>query len=188
LKRELSFGLGCLYELALLVLALLWNRFFHRPAFADFAWSLKAAALGTAAALPPLVFFVWTLKANLPVLFRHRELMESLLRPLMGKWSIPQLVILSLCAGISEEALFRGAIQGGLAERIGVVLALILGSLAFGAAHLITWSYAIMATFIGVYMGLLWIGSGNLLTPMVTHTVYDSLALVYFLRVYRSPP
>ncbi len=56
----------------------------------------------------------------------------------------------------------------------------------FGAAHLITWTYAIIAGFIGAYLGLLWIWSGNLLKPMVTHAVYDFAALVNFLRVYRS--
>ena len=44
----------------------------------------------------------------------------------------------------------------------------------------------IIAALIGAYLGLLWIWTGNLLTPMVTHAVYDFVALVYFLRVYRS--
>lgn len=112
--------------------------------------------------------------------------MESLLRPLFGKWSILQLAIISLCAGISEEAFFRGAIQGSLAERVGVITALVLASGLFGAFHLITWTYAIIAALIGAYLGLLWIWTGNLLTPMITHAVYDFVALVYFLRVYRS--
>jgi membrane protease YdiL (CAAX protease family) len=43
----------------------------------------------------------------------------------------------------------------------------------------------IITAFIGLYLGLLWLWTGNLLTPMITHAVYDILALVYFLRVYR---
>ena len=112
--------------------------------------------------------------------------MESSLRPLFGNWSIVQLAIISLCAGISEEAFFRGAIQGSLADRFGLVMALVLASMAFGAAHLITWTYAIIAAFIGAYLGLLWIWTGNLLTPMITHAAYDFVALVYFLRVRGS--
>ncbi len=88
-------------------------------------------------------------------------------------------------AGICEEALFRGAIQGSLAEHIGGVLALVLATGLFGAVHLITWTYAIIATFIGAYLGLLWICTGNLLAPMVTHAAYDFAALVYFLRFFR---
>ena len=65
-------------------------------------------------------------------------------------------------------------------------MALVMASLLFGAFHLLTWTYAIIAAFIGAYLGLLWIWTGNLLTPMITHAVYDLAALVYFFRVYRS--
>jgi membrane protease YdiL (CAAX protease family) len=44
----------------------------------------------------------------------------------------------------------------------------------------------IIATFIGLYLGLLWIWTGNLMTPMITHAVYDFAALVHFLRIYRG--
>ena len=64
-------------------------------------------------------------------------------------------------------------------------LALALASLLFAAAHLITWTYALIVAFIGAYLGLLLIWTGNLLTPMITHAVYDFIALVYFLRLYR---
>lgn len=67
-----------------------------------------------------------------------------------------------------------------------MVLALILAAVAFGAAHLITWTYAVVTTIIGAYLGLLWIWTGNLLTPMVTHAVYDFIALVYFLRIHQQ--
>lgn len=112
---------------------------------------------------------------------------SGVLRPLVGKWSILQLLVISLIAGISEEALFRGAIQGSLADRVGVIPSLLLASVAFGACHLLSWTYGIIAAFLGAYLGLLWIWPGNLLTPMITHAAYDFLALVYFLRVYRAP-
>ena len=112
--------------------------------------------------------------------------MGSLLQPLFGKWSILQLLVISVIAGISEEAFFRGAIQGSLADRVNVILAVVLASALFGAFHLITWTYAIIAAFIGAYLGLLWIWTGDLMTPMITHAVYDFVALVYFLRIYRS--
>jgi hypothetical protein len=67
---------------------------------------------------------------------------------------------------------------------VNVILALVLASASFGAFHLLTWTYAIIAAFIGAYLGLLWLWTGNLLTPMVTHSVYDFAALVYFCRAY----
>jgi membrane protease YdiL (CAAX protease family) len=57
-----------------------------------------------------------------------------------------------------------------------------LASLLCGAFHLITWTYAIIAAFIESYLGLLWMWTWNLLTPMITNAVYDFAALVFFLR------
>jgi membrane protease YdiL (CAAX protease family) len=186
LSRKISFSAGCLFELALLVFAFLWGWLFHRPALLDLHWSLTSAFIGIVAAVPPFVFFLWTLNSRLHVFSRHRQLMESLLRPLFGNWSLLQLFAISLVAGLSEEAFFRGAIQGSLADRVNVILAVVLASALFGAFHLLTWIYATIAAFIGAYLGLLWIWTGNLITPMITHAVYDFAALVYFLRVYRS--
>src|ERR1035437_1818490 len=186
LNRRLSFSTCCLLELALLNVAVLWSGIFHRPTLLDIHWSLKCAWIGFVAAVPPFAFFIWTLNSKLQLFHHHRNLLESLLRPLFGKWSILQLFAISLVAGISEEAFFRGAIQGSLADRVNVILAVVLASALFGAFHLLTWTYAIIAAFIGAYLGLLWIWTGNLLTPMITHAVYDFAALMYFLRLYRS--
>jgi hypothetical protein len=62
---------------------------------------------------------------------------------------------------------------------VNVILAVLLVSALFGAFHL-------LAALIGAYLGLLWIWTGNLLTPMITHAVYDFAALVYFFR-FRRP-
>ena len=186
MNQKLSFSTGCLFELALLVVAVLWGWLFHRPALLDFNWSLTSAFIGTVAGIPPFLFFLWTLNSKLQLFHHHRNLLESLLRPLFGKWSILQLLVISVIAGISEEAFFRGAIQGSLADRVNVILAVVLASALFGAFHLLTWTYAIIAAVIGAYLGLLWIWTGNLLTPMVAHAVYDFVALVYFFRVSRS--
>jgi len=97
-----------------------------------------------------------------------------------------QLLSISVIAGISEEAFFRGAIQGSLSDHVNVILAVGLAAVVFGIGHLLTWTYAIIAAFIGAYLGLLWIWTGNLLTPVITHALYDFMALVYFLRVCRS--
>jgi membrane protease YdiL (CAAX protease family) len=186
LSRKLSFSAGCLFELVLLLFAIVWGCLFHRPAFQEFHWSLNAALIGIVAAIPPFLFFLWTLNSRLPVFSRHRQLMESLLRPLFGNWSVWQLFVISLIAGISEEAFFREAIQGSLTDRANVILAVVLASALFGAFHLLTWTYAVIADLIAVYLGLLWMWTGDLLTPMITHAVYDFASLVYFLRLHRS--
>jgi len=185
LRRRLLFAYACLLELALLILALGWGWLFRRPALADVRWSLQSVGVGIAAAIPPFAFFIWTLHSELKLCLHHRHLFESLLRPLFGNWSVLQLLVISVIAGVSEEAFFRGAIQGSLADRVNAMPALVLASALFGACHLLTWTYAIIAACIGAYLGLLWIWTGTLITPMVTHAVYDFAALVYFLRVYQ---
>lgn len=177
MRLELPFTAGCLFELALLLLAFLWGWLFQHPLLSDIEWNLKAVLVGTIAAIPPFAFFFWTLHSKLQLFSRHRNLLESLLPSLFGKWSVLQLLVISLIAGISEEALFRGAIQGSLTERADMIFAVVLASALFGAFHLLTWTYAVIAALIGAYLGLLWIWTGNLLTPMVTHAVYDFAAL-----------
>jgi membrane protease YdiL (CAAX protease family) len=96
------------------------------------------------------------------------------------------LIILSLAAGVAEETLFRDAIQGGLAERVGPIFAILLASALFGASHMLTWTYGILAALIGVYLGVLYILTGNLLAPMITHALYDAVFLVWSLKVRPS--
>jgi uncharacterized protein len=186
-RHELSFTAGCLFELLLLVLALVWAGLFHWPAAANFYWNWASAGLGIVAAIPLFGFFIWTMRSKLPLWSHHQQLLEAVVRPLFERWSVVQLFAISLVAGISEEAFFRGAIQGGLAERVPVLLALVLASALFGACHLLTWTYAIIAAFIGAYLGLLWMWTGNLLTPMATHAAYDFAALVFLLRGCGKP-
>jgi membrane protease YdiL (CAAX protease family) len=180
----LSFLFGVLFEIALLLVAVAWTAIFGEPLLAQLRWSWKDGAIGVLAALPLLVFFVWTMKSRLPVLVRHRSLLSSVIPKLFAGWANWQLAVISLCAGVCEEALFRGAIQCSLTGLIGTVPALIAVALAFGASHLLSWTYGIIAALMGVYLGLLFLLQTNLLVPMATHAVYDFLALLYLLKVH----
>ena len=115
--------------------AVLWCGVFHRPTLMEVHWSLKCTWIGFVAAVPPFAFFIWTLNSKLPLFHHHRDLLESLLRPLCGNWSVLQLMAISLVAGISEEAFFRGAVQGSLADHVGMSVALIMAALQIGRAH-----------------------------------------------------
>ena len=86
-----------------------------------------------------------------------------------------------------EEVFFRSVIQGGLARHIGTIPGLAVASVIFGIFHLVNKTYALIATLIGAYLGILWIVIGNLLAPIATHAVYDFVALAYFLRAHVRP-
>ena len=83
-----------------------------------------------------------------------------------------------------EEVFFRSVFQGGLARHIGTIPALVVASVIFGCFHLVTKTYAAIATLIGAYLGVLRLATENLLAPITTHAVYDFVALVYFLRAH----
>ncbi len=92
------------------------------------------------------------------------------------------LVVLSILAGVGEELLFRGALQGWLDARFGTMTAVVLASLAFGLAHYISFVYFLVATGLGLILGGAYVLSDSLAMVMVWHSVYDMIALFCLLR------
>src|SRR5207302_1348917 len=93
-----------------------------------------------------------------------------------------ELLLLSLVAGIGEEMLFRGILQETVSRHFGVWPGVILASTLFGLLHPISPAYVVLAGLMGVYLGGLWFASGNLLTVILAHALYDFIALVYVVR------
>ena len=176
------FWFACAFEAALLPVAAGLAYLLHSPLLSDLHWSVPDLLLGFIASAPLYVLFVGMLHSSFPPFARIRRLLEHKLHPLFASWTVPQLGLLSLLAGLGEEVLFRGVIQGALSSAAGPVVALLIASALFGCVHFITLGYAVVAAAIGVYLGLLWLWSGNLLTPIVTHATYDFVALVALLR------
>ncbi len=182
-NQQRQFGLACAFELALLGVAAALGWLLQQPLLVISHWHASDTALGIAGTVPLLVLFWWMLRTRLPPLSEIRDFLEAVVRPMFCQWTIPQLAVISLLAGVSEEALFRAVIQGSLTSTFGVKPALALASVLFGACHFVNWAYAIIATFIGLFLGMLWLFTGTLLAPLTTHAVYDFVALVYFVRI-----
>jgi hypothetical protein len=145
------------------------------------------AALGVAAALPPLVLFWLCLRCPLRPFARITRLLDEMVLPLFRDCGLGELAVIAALAGIGEETLFRGVIQAAVAQHIGgppgVWLGLLVAAVLFGLLHPVTPTYAVMAGVIGLYLGWLWLVWGNLLLPIITHGVYDFVALLYLLRI-----
>jgi membrane protease YdiL (CAAX protease family) len=60
-------------------------------------------------------------------------------------------------------------------------------AVAFGLAHALTVTYAVLAALVGGYLGWLHLASGNLLVPVLAHALYDFIALRLLLRVKPTP-
>jgi hypothetical protein len=116
-----------------------------------------------------------------------RELNQSMelrFREFLSQMSYVQLGVLSMAAGLGEEILFRGWLQQGLirvldahADPLLIALALVLASFLFGLAHPISPLYILLATVMGVFLGGIYLLTGNLLCAIVAHAVYDAVIL-----------
>lgn len=125
-------------------------------------------------------------------LVRMQAQTYEFLGPKLG-W--PAIVLISLCAGIGEEALFRGGLQTWLGDFIGPVAAIGISSAVFGAIHFGKPAITALLLGVGVIFGSMYWATGSLLTVMIGHATYDIWALRYlhqeFLRlglVGKAPP
>jgi len=147
----------------------------------DLGWSLAATA-------PLLLGFWWSTHARWAPLAEIRAILEATMLPAFRQASLLDLLAVSVLAGVGEEALFRGVIQGGLTGPLPLWIAIAIASLVFGLVHLVTPAYAVLATLIGIYLGVVWSWTGNILVPITVHALYDFLALIYLTRVIRPRP
>jgi membrane protease YdiL (CAAX protease family) len=98
----------------------------------------------------------------------------------MGQLTLGQLALIAALAGIGEELFFRGMIQLGLfLLGVGEWLAILLTSLLFGLAHAITPIYFLLAFFISLYLGFLFLYTDNLLIPIAVHALYDFFVFLF---------
>ncbi|MEP1582153.1 MAG: CPBP family intramembrane glutamic endopeptidase [Marinobacter sp.] len=115
---------------------------------------------------------------------RLRDSLDSQLEQLHRfacEYSWPVLVALAVFAGVGEELLFRGAIQGWLAQHTHDVVAIVAASVLFGMVHYLSFTYFLLATGLGLVLGVAYALTDSLLLVMVWHGVYDMIAL-YCLR------
>jgi len=145
----------------------------------------SAFAVGIVAAVPLLLGLRWTLTTATNSVRRLVALVVEQLGPLLAPLSWLELLLLAALAGFAEEILFRGVVQPGLARVLPESGALVIASAAFGLAHFITPTYAVLAGLAGLYLGGLFLLHGSLTAPIVAHTVYDIVALSYVVRLYR---
>jgi len=183
-RSALLIALG--FEGGLLLLAWGLGWLFSQPPLAQTRWNWHDFGIGLGATVP-LLLGLW-ICSTWPIgpLRRIKIFSETVVRPVFGQCKVDDLALISLVAGIGEEMLFRGVLQG-LGDRwFGVGRGLVIGSVLFGLVHLITPTYAILATLCGVYFGVLMMFTDNLLTVIVPHALYDFVALLYIVRWSKS--
>lgn len=175
-----------LFEGGLLVAAFGLGWLIESPPFRQFHFSWHVLAGGVLATVAPLLLLLWCTHSKWkPFACIVREAEDNIL-PLFETCSLIDFALISIVAGVAEEALFRGVIQSGLSNLLSPWEAIALAGMLFGLLHLVTPTYAILAGLIGVYLGCLVVASENLWLPIVVHVLYDFLALTYTVRRYRK--
>lgn len=91
------------------------------------------------------------------------------------------LLLISIVAGVSEEAGFRGYMQGALEKRYGPVFAVAVSALMFWAAHL---NHAngvpriVSLCIMGASLGTLTVCARSILPAMLAHATADAIVFV----------
>ena len=150
-----------------------------QPSFGALIW-------GVVATVPLGLGLAWMLTTSWSPIRRLVALVTEQIGPALAGCSVAQLALLAVAAGVSEEVLFRGVVQTGLARAVPAGLALIMASTAFGLVHFASRAYAVVAGVIGVYLGTLLLVQGSLVSPIITHALYDFVALLCVGRRQRA--
>jgi membrane protease YdiL (CAAX protease family) len=174
--------LACVVEGGLLLLAFPLGALLGAPPFDGPTPSALGLLAGLFSLVPLLVLFFACLRSQAAPCVRIRQLFERSLMPMFERSTPLDLMLISALAGLGEEALFRGVLQVSAAAAMGDVVGLLLASVLFGLAHAVTAFYVVLASVMGLYLGLLLLWSGDIWVPVVAHAAYDFFALLYLQR------
>lgn len=181
-RRSPLIWFAYVFEGGLAILAWLLDLLFGQQIAELGQWDMRGIALGIVCSLPMLVGFFVCVRWPIGPLGQIKQFSDEMIYPLFAPCTVLELGLLSFLAGLGEEALFRGIIQGLLGQWLGTVAGLLLASGLFGLLHFITPTYAVLATLMGIYLGVWWLATENLVVVIVAHAFYDFVALVWLVR------
>ncbi|WP_425408664.1 CPBP family intramembrane glutamic endopeptidase [Hyphococcus sp.] len=170
----------------LAVIAVALSFILKTPLHAQFALSFNDFFIGVIATLPLAVFLWWFSNTTLKNLAAFRNSQIKFFAEIGFTITPMRIALMAIAAGVAEELLFRGVLQTWLAGFFPVAVAIIASNLLFGVLHMRTVLYAFIAGLVGVYLGVIFTLTENLITPMVTHALYDAVALEYTRRAVQS--
>lgn len=152
-------------------------------------WGLcYAFAIGFLATFPMLMLYVIIYRVRWRAFRRIRRIIHFFTVHFLSHCTHFQVLLICVLAGIGEELLFRGLIQVGISQWIGGNVGLCVGILVsaaiFGLVHCLTKTYTLITFLIGIYFSLLFSYTGNIMTVIVAHALYDYCVMIFVLRRY----
>jgi len=158
-------------------------RSFDQPVFPPYAiqWKHAAIALAVLVILPCVMYPMWKVNAVQKRERVYRTRPQSL-------EEMPAWIVMSLTAGFAEEFAYRGVLFGILMYWIeNWWAAALLSAVAFALGHAIQgWKGILIIFMISVVFQWFVRFSGTLYLAMVVHAVYDIIAGLAYLRLYKQ--
>ncbi len=143
---------------------------------------VHAIGRGLGATLPLLVIFWLLVNSNWQMMRNLRNQVQWLIDEMFPDRSLAQFAVVALLAGMGEELLFRGTLQSVLIRWTTPMTGLVITSLLFGLAHALSKLYFLFAVAVGAFLGWMTHHYNDLTAPIITHALYDFLALAYLSR------
>ncbi len=171
---------------AVVAMALFYLRPFHVMGLTRMP-SLKALAVVVVFYLVSLPAMNWLVDFNgsmvLPSWMRQAEDMAAdATKQILDINTIPQLLfclfVVGLMAGLSEEMLFRGAMQRTMQDsRLGAHTAIWVTAIVFSAFHMQFFGF-LPRMLLGAWLGYLFVWTRSLWVPIIAHTLNNSTVVV----------
>ena len=97
---------------------------------------------------------------------------EDIAQMMGGSNPILEFISISIVTGIIEEVVFRGLIYTTFKKSSGVLVAVIMSSVIFGAAHMNIEQFFYTAA-LGALMALVYEKSGSIIPPIILHATFN---------------
>eukprot|EP00897_Mesotaenium_endlicherianum_P009296 jgi/Mesen1/8395/ME000468S07830 len=137
-----------------------------------------------ACAFFPLVNYLSKVNMDLlpvPMAFPAATQLEQSLTARDPVATLLYVVVVSLCAPVWEEVIFRGFLLPSLTRYLPVWASVAVSALAFAVAHF-NMQRLLPLSFLGVVMGVVFVRSRNLLTSMLLHSLWNGFVFLELLR------
>ncbi len=103
------------------------------------------------------------------------------LQGMLHAHSLPELMILLVAsvpvAGLTEEMLFRGLVQGAMEQKEDVTKAVVITAFMFAVMHFNPWWF-LEVFILGIFMGILTWRCGSIYPAALAHGLYNGLGIV----------
>lgn len=148
----------------------------------QFGLGVVSIVCGLLATAPLVALLAWFMKTGWRPLADFRASQLQFFSEIGFELTPRRGAVLALIAGVSEELMFRGVLQTAADRQWPLAAAIFFPSILFGILHARTVLYAIVAGFVSAYLGILFWMTQSLLAPMITHALYDFIALCWTWR------